>query len=195
MNGRTLGRKVADSAWDKVQDLANGADIVTLDFSANRFSADSEVGFFVVDDENGTIEGLSSGDEGYLAAAMTRSSILFSALPEEADVEASFEAISTRSFLKGTYVSFFSISGGTVDTFLRTGSGQVSLSSTELIDETIGLELTLANSSIAAALTESIGIGTGLQGSASAEVLDLTGLDAAVEATFTVQREAALTIL
>lgn len=191
LNGRALGRQVADAAWDKVQDLANGADIVTLDFTADRFSTDSEVGFFVVDDANGSIDGLSPDDEGYLAAAMTRSSVLFSALPEDADVEARFEAISTRSFLQGTYVTFFSISGGTVDTFLRTGSGQISVSATELIDETSELELTLAGSSVTATQVQSIEMGTGLQGSASTEILDLTKLDAAAEATFTVQREAA----
>ncbi|EDX82796.1 hypothetical protein S7335_1099 [Synechococcus sp. PCC 7335] len=191
LNGRALGRQVAESAWNKVQDLANGADVVTLDFTADEFSADSEVGCFVVDDTNGTMDGLSPDDAGYLAVAMARSSVLFSALPEDADVEARFEAISTRSFLQGSYVRFFSISAGTVDTFLHTGSGQVSLSGIERIDETSRLELTLADLNMTASLAESTGIGTGLQGSASAEVLDLTKLEAATEATFTVQREAA----
>ncbi|MBE9061108.1 DUF6851 domain-containing protein [cf. Phormidesmis sp. LEGE 11477] len=191
LNGRALGREVADSVWSKVQGLAKDADIITLDFIADKFSIDSELGFFVVDDANGTIDGLLPDNEGYLVAAMARSAVLFSALPESADVEASLEAISTRSFLKGTYVSFFSISDGTVDAFLSSGDGQVSLFETVLIDETSELDLTIADLNVTATVVISAEIGHGLQGSASAEILDLTGLDAAVEAIFTVQREAA----
>ncbi len=197
LNGRTLGRQVADGAWNKAQGLARGADIVTLDFRADEFSFDSEVGLIVVDDETGSIDGLSPGDEGYLAAALARASVLFSALPNNAELESSLTALSTRSFLNGSYVSFFSISGGTMDGFLRDGIGQVSLSSTdslssiEQITETTNFDSTVAGLNLTASLSNFAVAGVGLQGSTQSEILDLTGLSADAEVTFTVQREAA----
>ncbi|MBE9061332.1 DUF6851 domain-containing protein [cf. Phormidesmis sp. LEGE 11477] len=195
LNARVLGRQVANSAWDKAQAIATGAEIVTLDFQADRFSPDAEVGFFIVDDQTGRVDGLSPGEAGYLTAALARSSTLFSMLSKSADFQSSLTALSTRSLLAGTYISFFSVEGGTVDSFLRGEQGQISIASTEQINQTTSLNLALAGLNVTASPSSWAAIGTHLQGSPEAEVLDLTesltGLGADVEATFTVRREAA----
>ena len=133
-NGRSLGRGVADGVWNKAKGLRSGADMVTLDFRADKFSPDFEIGFFVVDNaETGVIDGRFSAQLGYLEAALARSSVLFSALPDNANLEFSLSPLSTRSFVEGSYIRFFSIEGGTVDSVLRGGSGKFSLALTERV--------------------------------------------------------------
>ncbi|MEM8502787.1 MAG: DUF6851 domain-containing protein, partial [Cyanobacteria bacterium P01_D01_bin.1] len=190
LNARVSGRQVANAVWDKVQDLASSGDVVTLDFRADRFSTDSEIGFFTVDDTSGSIDGLSSSSMGYLTAALARSSVLFSAMPENAAFESNLTPFSSRSLLEDSYIQFFSISGGTVDSFLRGGDGQVSLSSIEQVNQATGLDLSIAGLSVNASPSSSPSAGTALQGITQAEVLDLTELASDVEVTFTVEGEA-----
>lgn len=193
INGRALGRAVGNEVWDQVQTFANGATTVNLEFSLVQISASLEIGVVVVDDAIGTIDGLAPGDPGYTEAALARCAVLFSPVPDNADFVSEYSSVSTRSFISGSYVSFFSVSGGTVDSFLRGGSGSVSFTNIRQVDTTTtNFSLEIEGLDINATQVSTAPIGVGFQGVSQAEIIDLTSLTAAVNVTFTIQREAAL---
>ncbi len=193
LNGRSLGRAVGNEVWDQVQAFANGATTINLEFSLVQLSASLEIGVVVVDDATGTIDGLAPGDPGYIEAALARGAILFSPIPGNADFSANFSSLSTRSFLSGSYVSFFSISEGNLDSFLRGGGGSVSFTDIRQVDtSTVDFSLDIAGLTVNAAQVSTSPIGVSFQGVTQAEIIDLTSLTEAVDVTFTIQREAAL---
>ncbi|MEO0869228.1 MAG: vanadium-dependent haloperoxidase, partial [Cyanobacteria bacterium J06642_11] len=114
-NGRTLGRNVGGQVWNQLQSFLTGATTINLEFSVTQISTTLEIGVFVADDANGTIDGLAPGDAGYTAAALARSAVLFSPVSTETEFVSEFNFNSTRSFVSGSYLNFFSISNGTVD--------------------------------------------------------------------------------
>ncbi|MBE9066980.1 DUF4114 domain-containing protein [Leptolyngbya cf. ectocarpi LEGE 11479] len=193
INGRALGRAVGNEVWDQVQTFANGATTVNLEFSLAQLSASLEIGVFVADDAIGTIDGLAPGDPGYTEAALARCAVLFSPIPDNADFSVSFSSVSTRSFISGSYLSFFSISGGTIDSFLRGGGGSVSFSSIRQVETTtVDFSLEIEGLNVSATQVNTVPIGIGYQGVSQAEIIDLTSLSAAVDVNFTIQREASL---
>ncbi|WP_419192943.1 peptidylprolyl isomerase [Kolteria novifilia] len=74
----------------------------------------SELGVFTVDDVDGTIDGLSPGDEGYLAAALAagRRSTLFS------DGVAVGDEVS-QDFSGSELIGFYALTGGSAEEFLN----------------------------------------------------------------------------
>ncbi|MEM6400848.1 MAG: transporter substrate-binding domain-containing protein, partial [Cyanobacteria bacterium P01_D01_bin.116] len=78
----------------------------------------NEVGVFVVDDKNGTIDGKSPGSQGYLKAALQKAQIIFSAInnrPNGFDLEDIKKVIEIDS---QTHLGFYLVSNGTTDTAL-----------------------------------------------------------------------------
>ncbi|MEC4891718.1 MAG: Calx-beta domain-containing protein [Oscillatoria sp. PMC 1051.18] len=76
----------------------------------------SEIGFFAVDDDLGTIDNLQPEDSGYLAAALKRSQVIFSALPDTT----LGELISARQiqFEPGEKLVFYLVQNSTTETVL-----------------------------------------------------------------------------
>ena len=88
----------------------------------------NEIGVFVVD-ENGNIDGLAPGSDGFLKAALNQSQIIFSALyknPDEFALENIQRVIEVDSNAR---LQFFMVSNGTTDTALAEleSSGKTSL--------------------------------------------------------------------
>ncbi|MEM9807380.1 MAG: DUF4114 domain-containing protein, partial [Cyanobacteria bacterium P01_D01_bin.56] len=174
-----------------LQSFLTGASTVNLEFNLVQVSTNVEVGVFVADDLDGTIDGLAPGDAGYTEAALVRSTVLFSPVPVGADFVSNFSSTSTRSFISGNYLNFFSVSGGTVDSYLNGGSGSVAFSRTRQISgASNNFSLAIGGLNISASQVDSAPIGVGFQGVSQAEILDLTGLSGTANVTFTIQREA-----
>ena len=172
-------------------DESISAESLNLQFSLTQFSATQEIGFFLVEDTAGTLNGLTPNDPGYINAALTQSFILFSALPEDADIISAFSATSTRSVTTGSFLSFFSISEGTVDGFLSGENGSVSFSSIQFVQSaTASFSLEIADLILSATPVNTLPVGANSQGGSQGEVIDLTGVTGTITATFTVQREA-----
>lgn len=193
LNGRSLGRSVGREVWDQAQKFAQGADVVHWEFRADRFSDRAEIGVFVVDDATGAVDGLTEDSADYYRAALSRASVLYSALPTSADYVSQIQAVSTRAFLSGSHVRFFSLTGGTVDSFLAgTSSSDISFSKPRLVEHALrSFDFEIAGIGIRAEAVDSSEAGLSSQGFAQSEVLDLTDLSGSIEVTFTLQREAA----
>ncbi len=85
----------------------------------------NEVGVFRVEDENGTINGLTPGDEGYLEAALSSGKVIFSSLSE---ITRFFGKNPTRildDFNPSEYLGFFLVQNSTVDRILAGETGNV----------------------------------------------------------------------
>lgn len=162
-----------------------------IQFNLSQFSSELEIGYFVVDDPSGTIDGLAPGDAGYLEAALEQSTLLFSALPDDATLLSDISATSTRSVSGGGYLSFFSIDGS-INSFLDSGEGTISLLDVKDIAAVASSDFSLDINGITLSATETdaLPIGVGLQGNVDANIIDLTQITEPVSATFTVQREA-----
>lgn len=193
LNGRILGRSVGNAVWNQVQSFATGSTTINLQFSlVTQTSASLEVGAFIVDDISGAIDGRVPGDSGYTEAAMARSSVLFSPISDNADFVSSFNSVSTRTFVNGSYLRFFSIKGNTVDSFLNGGDGNVSFSAIRKIESsTTNLSLDIEGLIVSANQVSTTPVGTGYQGITQAEIIDLTSLTSSANVTFKIQREAA----
>jgi Domain of unknown function (DUF4114) len=80
--------------------------------AANR----NELGVFVVDDNNGTVNGVAPGQAGYLAAVLTRSQVVFSAL-SNSTVDTVLDPLSTRNLSLGANakLGFYLVSNDSSD--------------------------------------------------------------------------------
>ena len=151
----------------------------------------NEIGVFVVEDEQGRINGLLPGAPGYVQAALEKAQVIFSALPDN------FIANPTRILegFEGNLLSFYLIQNGTTDATLNNpslsnkvlfgtplngqatevlniqalGTNQFSLAFDDQLgdqnpDLTILIEVT----------DETVPIGSELQGEREQEIVDLT---------------------
>ncbi|OUL31330.1 hypothetical protein BV372_20445 [Nostoc sp. T09] len=167
----------------------------------------NEIGIFVVDDEQGTINGVSPGASGYLNLALQRAKTIFSTLNNSPN---GFTASPTRTLnlTANNYYRFYLVQNSTTDAVLsgQTPDSRVLLST--------GSSLQVSNSSpnnytlswedgsgsqdftdliIQAQLTnQSASIGATLQGNPQSEILDFRNLvDKQIRTEFTINREAA----
>ncbi|BAZ18812.1 hypothetical protein NIES4071_106970 (plasmid) [Calothrix sp. NIES-4071] len=167
----------------------------------------NDIGIFVVDDEQGTINGISPGASGYLNLALQRAKTIFSALNNSPN---GFTASPSRTLTltANNYYRFYLVQNSTTDAVL---SGQTPDSRVLLSN---GSSLQVANSSpnnytlawkdgssgqdftdlvVQAQLTnQPVSIGATLQGNTQSELLDFWSLvDKQIKAEFTIYREAA----
>ncbi|MEM6402876.1 MAG: cadherin domain-containing protein, partial [Cyanobacteria bacterium P01_D01_bin.116] len=116
---------VPPSQFDTVQSqngffTLNGGDPTNIKFTLanNNTENVNEVGVFVVDDENGSVDGNAPGSDGYLQAALQRSQVIFSAVSDRpsgfelGDIERVLEVDSDAR------LGFYLVSNGTTDTAL-----------------------------------------------------------------------------
>ncbi|MEA5576820.1 DUF4114 domain-containing protein, partial [Anabaena sp. UHCC 0451] len=174
----------------------------------------NELGVFAVDDEDGSIEGIKPGEQGYNEAALERARLqgksIFSTLANLPDL---FKTeIDTNSltrllgFNSGSHLQFFLVREGTIDGFragnISTTNIVFAESSTQIVTQEEGsFTLSWKESStitefnslvVKIESTEELStIGTKYQGDNQAELIDLTGITGTVRADFSVFREAA----
>ncbi|MEO1760404.1 MAG: cadherin domain-containing protein, partial [Cyanobacteria bacterium J06629_18] len=191
----------------------NGGDSTNVKFTLanNNTENVNEVGVFVVDDENGSVDGNAPGSDGYLQAALQRSQVILSAVSDRpsgfdlGDIERVLEVDSDAR------LSFYLVSNGTTDTALAelesTGTTnlpiffsdsdnlQVSDLGTEGFnlnwsDEVGGTDFTNLNLSVQ--LTQDAPApATELQGNPQNELIDLSNQTGQVSVSVEVHREAA----
>ena len=167
----------------------------------------NEIGLFTVDDDKGTIDGITPNNSNYTQAAIARSRSIFSTLGNSPN---GFDSNLTRTLDLDGGIRFrlLLVQNGTLDG-LRNGT--VSLSQLRLSSPTSLQVSDAGNSNFDLRFEDSPGsgqfndavvqmqlgtqadkpIGTALQDQQEGEVLDLRGLIGMQNATFTVNREAA----
>ena len=179
--------------------------------TANNSSTSNEVGFFIVEDNNGTITDIQgniltpSDGDAYLKAALEQSQVLFSTVSENPN---DYNPLDIPRIIEGVgngNLVFYFIENGTTDGVINGSipTSQVSLGSNFNSNAFTGLTTSdLGNGSYSLAwdnnefvLTvsttdESAPIGSNLQGGNSAEVIDLTNVSNQVTAEFSVYRDA-----
>ena len=209
---------VAPAVFDTVQSqnsffTLNGGDPTNIKFTLanNNTENVNEVGVFVVDDENGSVDGNAPGSDGYLQAALQRSQVIFSAISDRpsgfelGDIERVLEVDSDAR------LGFYLVSNGTTDTALAqleaTGttnlpiffSDSSNVQVSDLVAESFNLNWSdeagnsdFTNLDLTVQLTQDTPApATQLQGNPQNELIDLSNQTGQVSVSVEVHREAA----
>jgi 6-phosphogluconolactonase (cycloisomerase 2 family) len=154
----------------------------------------NELGVFFVDDEQGKINGIAPGAEGYAQAALLRSKVIFCTLANLPNGFNPADLKNTLEFDSDTKLRFYMISNSTTQAVL---SGTTSFSSVLFSSainsntEDDGFSLNFQNLVVNIQTTEQdVSLGTGLQGKSQGELIDLRSVTQSVTAEFAVNREA-----
>ncbi|MGB7442412.1 MAG: esterase-like activity of phytase family protein [Coleofasciculaceae cyanobacterium] len=149
----------------------------------------NEIGFFIVDNAQGNIGSISPGTPGYEQAALNRGQVIFSLLPNNPSNNSPTRQI---SFATGSFLRFYQIENSTTDA-VQTGQTPLSAVSFEspLLNEPNSLNF--AELSLNFQETNlTLPLGTELQGSNQAELIDLRQLASQqLQANLLVNSEAA----
>jgi hypothetical protein len=162
----------------------------------NKFT---EIGFFNVDDDQGTIAGLKLSDSGYTTAAMQRARSIFSSLPTSS-LPTGFNGLTNRTLNlpTGTKGRFFALTSGSIDQLSTIPPSNIIFSNPTTLDLNTApngelnlnwkspIDLKIAAKLLDAAPT----IGTNSQNNLEGEIIDLRNLTTDVTATFSIYREA-----
>jgi VCBS repeat-containing protein len=160
----------------------------------------TDIGFFKVDDDLGTINGIKPGDPGYLAAALDRFQIISSIIPT-ANLPRGFDGKTSRNLgiKDGDIIRFGALNEGSIDQLRQTPD----LFNKLIISEPTTLKLTDPRGSgelsftwqapISLNLTAKIDNAPGLLGTTTptGELLDFRQALTDITATFSIYREAA----
>ncbi len=154
----------------------------------------NELNVFTVDDEEGRINGIAPGAEGYTQAALLRSKVVFSAL---ANLPNGFNPADLKNILEfdsDTKLRFYLVSNSTTQSVLsgKTPFSSVLFSSATNNDiEDEGFSLNFQNLVVNIQPTnQELSLGTDLQGKYQGELIDLRSVTQSVTAEFQVNREA-----
>ncbi|MBD2416000.1 hypothetical protein FACHB389_34100 [Nostoc calcicola FACHB-389] len=154
-----------------------------------------ELCVFNVDDDEGKIDGIAPGAEGYAKAALLRSKVIFCSLGNSPNGFNSGDLTNILEFESNTKLRFYMISNSTTQAVL---SGKTSFSSvvfssaTNNKTEEEGFSLNFQNLVVTVQATnQQITLGTGLQGKKEGQLIDLRSVKQSVKADFKVHREAA----
>ncbi|MEH2049311.1 DUF4347 domain-containing protein [Nostoc sp.] len=154
-----------------------------------------ELCVFNVDDDEGKIDGIAPGAEGYAKAALLRSKVIFCSLGNSPNGFNSADLTNVLEFESNTKLRFYMISNSTTQAVL---SGKASFSSvvfssaTNSNTEDEGFSLNFQNLVVTVQATnQQVTLGTGLQGKKEGELIDLRDVTQSVKADFKVHREAA----
>ncbi|KYC41668.1 hypothetical protein WA1_16630 [Scytonema hofmannii PCC 7110] len=207
-NSATIAANFAANGSTIISTASNVQNLVQFSLSSQKNAFVNEIVAFTVDDDLGTINGIAPNATGYLDAAIARSRIIFSTLsnnPNGFDSELS----STLDFGPNARFSTFLIQNGSLDG-LR--AGQIPTSSVFFSNQTSVRVSNATASNFTFGFEDSPNSGnndfndvvvqvdlvnqgtsarTALQGQGQGEVLDLRSLTGQVNASFTVNREAA----
>ncbi|MEH2090867.1 beta-propeller fold lactonase family protein [Nostoc sp.] len=156
----------------------------------------NELCVFNVDDDEGKIDGIAPGAQGYTQAALLRSKVIFFSLANMPKGFKHDDVNNVLEFDSDTKLRFYSVSNSTTQAVL---SGKASFSSIVFSSATNtntgeeGFSLNFQNFAVTVQATnQEISLGTSLQGKKEGELIDLRGVGQSVKADFKVYREAAL---
>nr|MDZ8046688.1 beta-propeller fold lactonase family protein [Nostoc sp. DedQUE02] len=156
----------------------------------------NELCVFNVDDDEGKIDGIAPGAEGYTQAALLRSKVIFCSLGNMPKGFKHDDVNNVLEFDSDTKLRFYSVSNSTTQAVL---SGKASFSSVVFSSATNtntgeeGFSLNFQNLVVTVQATnQKVSLGTNLQGKKEGELIDLRGVGQSVKADFKVYREAAL---
>ncbi|MEH1968191.1 putative Ig domain-containing protein [Nostoc sp.] len=154
----------------------------------------NELGVFVVDDAEGTIDGVAPGAANYTELALQRATVLFSSL---AKLPNGFNPTNLKSLLElnsQSNLRFYLIRSSTTQAVLsgQTSFSQVLFSSDTNVDDQ-GFSLNFQNYLVVKieGTNQDPPLGSGLQGKYEAELIDLRDVTQSLKAEFVVHREAA----
>ncbi|MEC4991409.1 MAG: cadherin-like domain-containing protein, partial [Oscillatoria sp. PMC 1068.18] len=166
-----------------------------------------EVGVYTVDDEEGTIDGIAPGEDGYLEAAIERANVLFSLISDLPNGFDPSELQRVLDFDAGTNLGFLQVTNGTINSVQEDLATDGSTDAEVVLSTETDLETTLSSNGFTLnwndefsiqvegkrAATVSVPVGTGLQNSQQLEVIDLRNETASsFQVDATLYREAAL---
>ncbi|MEJ6482504.1 FG-GAP-like repeat-containing protein [Nostoc punctiforme UO1] len=167
---------------------------LSLKIKNNNAKEVNELCVFTVDDEEGKINGIAPGAEGYTKAALERSQVIFSSIAKLPKGFKNEDLKNILEFESGTKLRFYLVSNSTTQAVL---SGTTSFSSvvfssaTNNNTEEEGFSLNFQNLVVTVQATEQeVSLGTGLQGKKQGELIDLRNVTQLVTAEFAVNREA-----
>ncbi|MEH2287330.1 DUF4347 domain-containing protein [Nostoc sp.] len=153
----------------------------------------NELNVFTVDDEEGKINGIAPGAEGYTQAALSRSKVVLSTL---ANLPNGFNPADLKNILEfdsDTKLRFYLVSNSTTQAVLsgKTPFSNVLFSSgTNNNIDNQGFSLNFPNLVVNIQPTDQeLSLGTGLQGEYQGELIDLRSVTQSVTAEFQVNRE------
>ncbi|MFN6464896.1 MAG: beta-propeller fold lactonase family protein [Nostoc sp. DedVER02] len=154
----------------------------------------NELCVFAVDDEEGKINGIAPGAEGYTKLALQRSKVILSSIAKRPKGFKNDDLKNILEFESGTKLRFYLVSNSTTQAVL---SGQTSLSTVVFSSATNnntgeeGFSLNFQDFVVTLQATEEkVSLGTGLQGKSQGELIDLRSVTQLVTAEFVVNREA-----
>ncbi|MEH2377112.1 beta-propeller fold lactonase family protein [Nostoc sp.] len=153
----------------------------------------NELGVFAVDDEQGKINGIAPGAEGYTQAALLRSKVIFSTLANLPNGFKTADLANILEFDSDTKLRFYLVSNSTTQSVLsgKNFSNVLFSSSTNNNVENDGFSLNFQNLVVDVQATQQeVPLGTGLQGKNQGELIDLRSVTESVKANFVVNREA-----
>ncbi|WP_414561668.1 MULTISPECIES: FG-GAP-like repeat-containing protein [unclassified Anabaena] len=165
----------------------------------------NEIGVFVVDDAQGTIDGIAPGEVGYAEVALKRSKVVLSAIAKAPKGFNIADLSNLLEFDSDAQLRFYMVRNSTTNAVItgKTSFSQVIFSSEtnvtveSLVDESFSLTWKGASNDGSDLVlniketNEDVPLGTGLQGKFQGEVIDLRQVTTEVKAEFIVNREAA----
>ncbi|MDZ8107983.1 MAG: FG-GAP-like repeat-containing protein [Nostoc sp. DedQUE12a] len=159
----------------------------------------NELCVFNVDDDEGKIDGIAPGAEGYAKAALLRSKVIFCSLGNQPNGFNTSDLTNILEFESNTKLRFYMVSNSTTQSVL---SGKASFSSVVFSSSTSSSSESSENEGFSLnfqslvvtveATNQQVTLGTGLQGKKEGELIDLRDVKQSVKADFKVHREAAL---
>ncbi|MDZ8184907.1 MAG: DUF4347 domain-containing protein [Nostoc sp. ChiSLP02] len=154
-----------------------------------------ELCVFNVDDDEGKIDGIAPGAEGYAKAALLRSKVILASLGNLPNGFNITDLTNILEFDSDTKLRFYMVSNSTTEAVLsgKTSFSNVVFSSaTDSSTESEGFSLNFQNLIVTVQATnQQVTLGTGLQGKQEGELIDLREVKQSVKADFKVFREAA----
>ncbi|MDZ8053586.1 MAG: FG-GAP-like repeat-containing protein [Aulosira sp. ZfuVER01] len=178
---------------------------ISIKIEGNTSKVVNEIGVFIVDDAQGTIEGIAPGAAGYAEVALKRSKIVCSAIANAPDGFNPTDLANLLEFDSGANLRFYTIRNSTTDAVLsgKTSLSEVVFSSATNVkiesSEIEGFSMTWKGVSIGGSdlvlkvkeTNDKIPLGIGRQGKHQGEVIDLREVKTKVKAEFVINREAA----
>ena len=190
--------------------IRGSGDTVQLQVSLTRTKPNqvNELGVFTVDDAEGRINGIAPGEAGYAEAALERAQAIFSGvhrLPSGFSQDNITRLLEVNS---GDNLRFYVVPNGTTD---EVRAGVIPITDVIFADAATQRVTDLGNDEFSLAwkvkplisssyedfevkiqaTEQPLPLGTGLQGTSQAELIDLRGITQSVQAEFVVNREAA----
>ena len=217
-SGTTISPALIQNPGDVFTVQGTPGEEVVVDFGLSSVDLDdvSELGFFIVDDVSGSIDGILPGEDGYQEAALRRAESIFSVLPDTEDLLGNTNLLRELSFPAGTHLGLYLTTDGTAAEALSAlangqtanvlfGTPSLNANATDYLEAT-GLDdgsftwmwqgdgnQDFGSLSLTAQATtkQSVSIGTQLQEATNQELIDLTAqAGQTVNATFTTSSDA-----